>query len=285
MHMAKKISVVAAGLLAASLLNSPAQPATVTVTNYVTIMVTNVVTITNVVASTPPAHTSVAGTPPAPKLAPTNSWQSSISAGLSLTRGNSDTLLFSADFLTRKKTPDDEYAVRLGGSYGEQDSKQTVNNYKLAGQWNHLFTDRLFSYARADGLRDVIADVDYRFTIGPGAGYYLIKQTNMTLAAEAGAAFEAQKLGGQNETFATVRLAERFERKLNDHVRLWENLEVLPQVEQFDNYVINAEIGVEAALTKTLSLKTYLDDSYQSQPAKGKDKNDAKIIAAVAYKF
>ena len=283
MHMAKKISVVAAGILAASLLNSAAQPAVVTVTNYVTVVVTNVVTITNVVASSPPA--SAAGAPAAQKSPSTNLWQSSISAGLSLTRGNSDTTMFSADFQTRKKTPANEYALRLGGSYGEQDSKETVNNYKLAGQWNHFFIEQFFGYLRADGLRDVIADLDYRFTIGPGAGYYLLKQTNTTLAAEAGAAFEAQKLGGQDVTFATMRLAERFEHKLNDHVRVWENVEFLPQVEQFDNYVVTAEIGFETTLTKTLSLKTYLNDSYQNQPAKGKEKNDAKIVAAVAYKF
>jgi putative salt-induced outer membrane protein YdiY len=283
MKIGKEPFLLIAGILAASLLKSTAQPTVVTVTNYVTVVVTNVVTITNVVASGPPA--TAAGASPAPKLAPTNSWQSSISAGLSLTRGNSDSMLFSADFLTKKKTPTDEYGFRLGGSYGDQNSKETVNNYKVAGQWNHFFIEQFFSYLRADGLRDVIADLDYRFTIGPGAGYYLIKQTNTTLAAEVGAAFEAQKLGGQDVTFATVRLAERFERKLNDHVRLWENVEFLPQVEQFDNYVVTAEIGVETSLTKTLSLKTYLNDSYQNQPAKGKEKNDAKIIAAVAYKF
>jgi hypothetical protein len=46
-----------------------------------------------------------------------------------------------------------------------------------------------------------------------------------------------------------------------------------------------AEIGVEAALTKSFSLKTFLDDSYLNQPAPGKLKNDAELIAALSYKF
>jgi putative salt-induced outer membrane protein YdiY len=212
-------------------------------------------------------------------------WQSSASAGLTLTRGNSQTLLFTADVQTQKKMPENEFMLGLGGAYGDQNSKDTVNNYKAFGQWNHLFTERFFGYVRADALRDIIADLDYRFTVGPGVGYYLIKETNTTLAVEAGAAFEAQKLGKKDDTFVTARLAERFEHKFSDRARVWQSVEFLPQVDKLDNYLVNFEIGLEASLTKSFSLKTYLDDNYQNRPAAGKLKNDLKLVAAVAYKF
>ncbi len=105
------------------------------------------------------------------------------------------------------------------------------------------------------------------------------------LAAEAGAGFEAQRLGGKDENFATVRLAERFEHKFNQHARLWQSVEIMPQVDRFDNYVVNFEIGIETAITKSFSLKTYLVDTYANRPAVGRQKNDMKIVAAVAYKF
>jgi len=222
-----------------------------------------------------------------PALTPTVKypWESSVSAGLTLTRGNSDTTMFTADFLTQRKTPVDEYRIGLGGGYGDQDSKQTVNFYKAFGQWNHLFSERFYAYTRVEGLRDIIADLDYRLSIGPGVGYYLLKQTNTTLAMEVGTEFEAQDLGGQDQVFDTVRLAERFEHKFNAHARLWESAEIFPQVDKFDNYVVNVEIGVETSLTKSFSLKTFLDDSYANRPAPDKLKNDAKLIAAIAYKF
>ena len=139
---------------------------------------------------------------------------------------------------------------------------------------------------RADALRDVIADVDYRFTVGPGAGYYLIKETNTTFATEIGAAYEAQHLDSKREqSFATVRFAERFEHKFSARARVWENVEFLPQVDAWDNYSINAEVGAEAALTKAFSLKAFVDDNYLAEPAPGKVKNDAKLIAALSYKF
>ncbi len=212
-------------------------------------------------------------------------WNSSVSAGLTLTRGNTETMLFTTDLQTDKKTPDNEYSFGGGVAYGTQDSKDTVNNYKAYGQWNHLFSDKFYGYLRADALRDIIADLDYRFTIGPGVGYYFIKEANTTLAGEAGAAQEFQRIGSKSESFVTARLAERFEHKFTDRARLWQSVEVLPQVDKLDNYVVNFEIGVEASISKSFSLKTYLDDSYTRIPAAGRLKNDAKLVAGIAYKF
>ena len=250
-----------------------AQTSVVTVTNVVTVYVTNVVTVTKEAAA-------------APALAPAApAWNSSISAGLSLTRGNSQTMLFSADFLTEKKTPVNEYSLGAAIAYGTQNSADTINNYKGFAQWNHLFSDRFFGYVRTDALRDIISDIDYRLSIGPGAGYYLIKATNTTLAVEGGVDAEFQNLGGHDQQFATLRIAERFEHKFTERARVWQRVEFLPQVDKFDNYVVNFEIGVEAAISKSFSLKTYLDDTYANQPAAGRLKNDAKIVAGVSYKF
>jgi len=271
--------IVAAVVLAAGLLNSQAQSDTATVTNVVTVLVTNVVTVTNVVESAPPPAPAVE------EAIPKYPWESSITAGLTLTRGNSHTLLYSGVFLTTKKTPDNEYSIGADGAYGSQDSVDNVNTYGGFIQWNHLFSERFYSYVRGDARRDLIAGVDYRFNIGPGAGYYLIKGTNTTLAVEAGAGYQYEHLGEDYNSFMTARAAERFEHKFNDRARLWQSVEYLPQVDKLENYIVNFEIGIETSITKSFSLKTYLDDSYASQPADGRLKNDIKLVSGIAYKF
>jgi putative salt-induced outer membrane protein YdiY len=270
------------GILWALSFGASAQTNVYTVTNVITVLVTNVVTVTNVVATTPVtalAAVSVSKTPAE------NPWESSVSAGLTLTRGNKQSMLFSADLQTAKKTPLNEYSLGLAAAYGNQNQQDTVNNYKAFGQWNHLFSERFFGYMRGDALRDVIADLDYRFSIGPGAGYYFIKAKHTTLAVEAGLGEEFQNLGGADSAFTTARLGERFEHKFSDRARLWQNVELLPQVDKLDNYVVNFEIGIEASISKSFSLKTYLDDSYQNRPAAERLKNDAKIVSGVSYKF
>jgi len=66
---------------------------------------------------------------------------------------------------------------------------------------------------------------------------------------------------------------------------MWQSLEFLPQVDRFGNYLINFEIGAEAALNKTFSLLTYIQDSYDNEPAVGRKNNDLKLVAAIAAKF
>ncbi len=279
------ILLVAASVLEGFSASPSAQTNVYTVTTVVTILVTNVVTITNVIASAPVPAALTEARPAGVVMATKYPWASSVSAGLTLTRGNSHTILYSGAFATDKKTPDNEYSLGASGAYGSQDSVQNVNNYSGFGQWNHLFTEKFYGYARVDAMRDVIADLDYRFNLGPGVGYYLLKQTNTTLAVEAGIGYQDEHLGGEYNSFATARLAERFEHKFGDRARFWQNAEFLPQVNKLQNYAINFEVGVEAAITRTFSLKTCLDDSYQSEPAAGRYRNDVKLISGVSYKF
>jgi putative salt-induced outer membrane protein YdiY len=283
-----QLTVLAGGVLWMSLLHASAQTEPVTQTNIVTVVVTNVVTltqtnvvtVTNVVPPAPPGTPAVAATEV--KKYP---WDSSVSAGLTMTRGNSHTLLYSGTFQTAKKTPENEFQFGAKGAYGSQDSQANVNNYGGYGQWNHLFTERFYVYVRVEALRDVISDLDYRFNVGPGLGYYLVKETNTTLSVEGGAGMQYQHLGNNYSSYGTLRGAENFEHKFNGFVRIWEKAEILPQLDKYQNYVVNAEIGLESSLTKTLALKTYLDDTYQSEPASGRVRNDVKLVTAVAYKF
>lgn len=213
-------------------------------------------------------------------------WASSANAGLTLTRGNSDTLLFTVKLLTDKKTPVNEYNFDADGAYGDNNSVKSAETLHGFGQWNHLFSDKFYGYVRLEGLHDGIAGVKYRFTLGPGAGYYLIKDTHTTLATEIGGSYVFEKLGDEDTAYETLRFAERFEHKFKNYgARTWETLEILPQVDNFNNYLMNAEVGIEAAIAKNLSLQAYIDDNFNNQPAAGLKKNDVKLVSGISYKF
>lgn len=259
-----------------------AQTNYVTVTNFVTVTITNVVVITNTAMG---PITLGAPTVEAPHKTAKYPWNNSMSAGLTLARGNTDITQVSADYSVMKKTPKDQYSASAGLAYGEQDSRQTADSYKGAIRWDHLFTERFYSYTQGEGLRDYIADVSYRLTVGPGLGYYVLKNTNTSLALGGGVNFESQALGNQGNNFATLRFADKFEYKFNSHARIWQNVELLPQVDRWDNYLVNFEIGAEASITKSFSLKSYLDDNYNNRPAAEHVKNDVRLVAGLAYKF
>ncbi|MEJ0089433.1 MAG: DUF481 domain-containing protein [Limisphaerales bacterium] len=263
----------------------------ITVTNFVTI--TNYVTVTNIVAA-PRAQETSGTLSKTEAMTSTNAitqpvkhpWESSLGVGFSLTRGNSDTLLFTAGIQTHKKTPENEISFGVDGAYGENNSVANVNTVHGISQYNHLFSEKFYLYARTEALHDGIADLQYRINIGPGVGYYFLKETNTTFAGEFGSTYVTQRLGNEDHNYVTFRLAERFEYKFKKYgARVYENVEFLPQVNKFENYIINAEVGIETSITKTISLKTSLTDNFNNEPAAGRQKNDARIVSGVTYKF
>lgn len=220
-----------------------------------------------------------------PPEKPKDAWTVTLSLGVSVTTGNSDTQLYTADALGVKKWNQNELSLHAFGSYGENEGDQNVGNAGFAAQYNRLFTDRWYAYGRFTAFEDSIADIDYRFTIGAGAGYYFIKNEKTSLAGEVGPGYVWQKLGGVTDDFFTIRFAQTFEHKFSKTARIWEAVEYLPQVEDFGNYILNAILGVEAGLYGNLKLQVKAMDTYQSRPAVGREKNDLQVTAGLAYTF
>ncbi|MGH7942991.1 MAG: DUF481 domain-containing protein [Limisphaerales bacterium] len=232
---------------------------------------------------------TVTNTPPKPK------WVGDVSAGVTLTRGNSDTTLANLTANVDRKTDANEYNFGGYATYGKarvMSGTATIDSTTAQDadgffQYNQMFTPRFYGYARVEGLHDDIADIHYRLTIGPGVGYYFIKNSRTSFSGEAGPAYISQSIGSSKQNFVALRVAEKFSYQLTSLTRLWENAEIDPDLQNTKSYIVTSEIGVAADITpdKSLSLNVFLDDDFQSQPAQGREKNDAKIVAAVDYKF
>jgi len=224
---------------------------------------------------------------PAPAPEAKKGWETTAAAGLTLTRGTRDTLLVTAGLNTSRKWERDEAAFGVSGGYGEDNS--VVNNEFVQGfgQYNHLFTERFYGGLRLDAAYDGIANLDYRVTLTPLAGYYLIKNAKTTLAVEVGpSAVMEQYSGESSDTYFGIRFAERFEHKLTDSTKIWESVSYVPQVDRWmENYVITAEAGIDTAITKKWSLRVVLQDIYTSEAPTGIENNELRLIAGTAYKF
>lgn len=235
------------------------------------------------------AQSNSVAAPPPPQ------WVTSAALGATLTRGNSDTTLVSAEVRTEDKWDAfNDLTLGANGLYGTQRSPGASSATETADllhgfvQYNRVFAaDKLYGFLRVDGLHDGIADIQYRLTTSPGIGYYVVKEKNTEVGVEAGPGWIDEKLGDHYENFGVFRLAERIRQTISDRARAWEMLEYLDEMDKLDNYIVNAEIGIEADLTKkkNLSLRVTLDDNYNNEPAAGRLKNDLKLITAIAYKF
>jgi len=212
-------------------------------------------------------------------------WDGNVAVGITATAGNSDSVMSTAKFQTHRKTPSNELTLGGDAAYGETGSTENEETLHGFGQYNQPFSDRWYGYVRADALHDGIADVRFRLTFSPGTGYYFIKKPQTSLVGELGPGVLYEKLDGEYQTYPTLRMAENFEHKFNDHARFWQKVEFLPEADKPDNFLVNAEVGVETALTQKISLQIYVDDSFANKPAPGRKDNDVKLVSGLAYKF
>jgi len=209
---------------------------------------------------------------------------SSIALGVTLNDGNSDNSMFNGS-MTLDYNPDANTAVRtaLDAAYGETEGDKSTDNAKALADYKHLFNERCFAYVNTSVGYDDIADVDYRWIISAGPGYYLIKKEEVYLTLEGGPALISEKKGGESTENISLRAANRYERVMETGAKYWQSTEYLPFIDDFGTYILNAEIGVEAPISKTLNIRLVVKDTYDSDPAPDSESNDVTVIGALAY--
>ena len=217
-------------------------------------------------------------------------WSGSGALGLTATKGNSDTLQFNANAqIAREFSAKDTAAFGVSYTFAQDKTsgvkKTTASAVQAFGDYKHLFSERIYGGLRVDFFHDDIADLRYRFIVGPLLGYYFIKSETTRFSAEAGPSVVVEDVGGNDDSYMTVRVSERLEHQVNRGWKVWQTADFFPQIDETDNYLIVAEIGSESALSSKLSLRLVLQDKYDNQPAAGKKKNDLTFITALVCKF
>ena len=210
------------------------------------------------------------------------------SAGLTLTDGNSETLAANAALKTEgDKEGLGSVLAGVEANYGESTVDEvedtTVENAKVFANVKKTLSPRTFGYLDASVLYDDVALIDYRATVGPGLGAYLIKNDKRTLSLEAGPSYVWEQVDGASDDYLALRFAERYTCQISATAKIVQSLEYMPAADDFDDYLLNGEIGVEAAMTERVSLKLVLQDKYDSTPATETEYNDLSLIAGLGF--
>ncbi len=217
-------------------------------------------------------------------------WLTSIGFGGSLTSGNSDTLGLNLSVGSEKKTEKNEFALGLSGSYGETDSETSTEIANLFFNYKRMF-DKSYIFSNTSLFHDKIALIAYRFTTAVGYGRNVIDSGRTTLGLEGGVAYihedyEDDPTGDMPTLDAddkfSLRLANNFEYRFSPTAKIWQTAEYMPEFDDFDSYLVNAAIGVEAAMTTTLSLRFSIEDRYNSRPPYDSKRNDLISVIALA---
>lgn len=216
--------------------------------------------------------------------AQTNEWKTSISLGVNSTDGNSDTLSLNGGILSEKITDKDSWRIGADGQYGETDGEKNNEQAKGLAAYRHILTGRTYGLLGMTLAYDAVADIDYRLAVSPGLGYYFLKDDKATLGVELGPTWIKEKVSGVEDDYFAARLGERFDYKVSATAKIWQAAEYLPSVDDAqDDYLFNAEIGIEAQVNAKVALRLVAKDTYDSTPGEDREKNDTSVVGALVY--
>lgn len=218
---------------------------------------------------------------------PAEGFDTSLSLGLTLTDGNSNTTLANASLSTIGRKPGvGRLRAGVEGSYGESKvdgvNQTTMEELRAFANAHKNISARTFFALHGDALYDDIAEIDYRITVSPGIGYTLIDGSSLTLSTEVGPAYLWEKVSKQTDDYFAIRFAERLDYRMSETARLWQSAEYLPKSDDFNDYLLSAELGAEASLTSRMSLRILLRNEYDNTPGTGLKHNDLTLISGVS---
>ena len=220
--------------------------------------------------------------PPPPALT------GSLSAGLSMTSGNTDTSAFNVAF-NLVYDPKTHGVFKADAFYLRSTTNGDATTDKAAGslRYEYGLTDRIYAFAQVGYQRDKFKNIVYLFTPMAGGGYYFIKQKSLELGVDVsiGGAFEKDS-GYDPSNSGAFSVGQSFLWRISPHATFTEKASGLWRMNRVSDAFYHFEMGIAASLTKSSELKiTYLVDVKNEPNPDTLKKTDSALIAAFVYKF
>jgi len=213
-------------------------------------------------------------------------WETELALGANLSRGNNDSQRVKAEIKSTRTTEVDRLTLALAAETGQNEGTTTAEYIDGEADYSRDIHERLYWYALLNGRRDAIADLEYRVTLSPGIGYTVVDEEAWDFSFEAGPAYVLEKLEEQDaENSLRGRLGQELHWQISSFAKLFQSSEFLINAQDTNDWIIEAEVGVETSITKSFSLRFGAKDTYDNQPAVDRVKNDIQLNTAIVYKF
>jgi len=237
-------------------------------------------------ASVTPVSISKASAVPPAKPAPTKYWSGEVFAGTDLAYGQKNRELYSGrlklNYVQAPVRNNLDYLFTYGRTEGELSANRMDGLVKTDVDVAH----RTYAYSLGAAGYDEIRKIDWRYEVGPGAGYQLLKFTNFLLRVESGFHYQVQNFDGDRQDEAYYhRFAQDIKWNLGPQFSLDEKAEYMPELDDLHMYKLRMEANVRYWLNSNLSLNFTVINLYDTMTAPGVGQNDLQLRSSIGMKF
>jgi len=203
------------------------------------------------------------------------------------TAGNTEVTTLSAknNFVYRL-APERRIAWKLAVLYGETEGEKTAESYFTELRAEEDLSEKVGAYLLGGWLKDTFAGVDPRYYVGLGAIYKFLPGPVHLLVGEAGLTYTTEDYtDGTDKEFIGGRVFMKYELAFHENAKFTQTVEWLPDFENTDDWLLNSETAVLAALNSYLSLRTSYVVKYDNEPVAGLEDTDTILSVALVVNY
>ena len=220
----------------------------------------------------------------------TDFWGGFFDAGLSTTRGNSDTLSFTLGAKAVRAAPSDKITVYMNSIYAKNSvtgTSLTTAHAITGGLRGDLnVSPKFFAFGFTDFEFDQFQMLDLRNVLGGGAGYHAVKTKRTVFDLSAGGAYDqAFYSTGVNLRYADVVLGEELSYQISNRSSFTENLQFYPNMSKTGQYRGTFDSSITTKLSNWLNWQVSFQDRYVSNPIPGIKNNDLLLTTGIRITY
>jgi hypothetical protein len=220
----------------------------------------------------------------------TDFWSSFFDVGISLTRGNADSLNVALQGSAIREAPKNkftthgEYVVAKSTTAGVTSTTANATRGRLHDEIS--LTDRVFVFASSDFEHNPIQLLDFRYVLDGGVGYHVIKTMTKTFDLFGGGSYKHDAFStGLTVKSAQALVGEEFDYKLNDRSALSERMTFYPNLSQRGEYYLTLDSTASTRLYRWISWQVTFSDRYLTNSVPGTKKNDLLLTTGLRMTF
>lgn len=218
----------------------------------------------------------------------TKPWSDEAELSYVATSGNSEVETLAAkNLFTLKFAEHMQFLWKLAALKGRTDGALTAERYLTDFRLEHRYSERAYTYVNAGWLSDNFAGLDSRVDSGLGGGYRFFIGPKSFLKSEAGFNAVRERYTDSTERrFAEGRLFGEYSYAFSAKNKFTQSVEYLYDFDNSQNYRVNSETALRAALNDHLSLKLSYLIKYDHEPVPPTlEKRDTVLSTAIVANF
>ncbi|MCC5834486.1 MAG: DUF481 domain-containing protein [Opitutales bacterium] len=204
-------------------------------------------------------------------------WSYQAGADISGRSGNADSQRVGMNFRAVLSGPNDRLEFYGSYDYAETDGQRGADELKGGTRFTSFFSGDMGWFLRTELERDTFEGIDFRSTNAAGLTYRFIKRDGMDLEGSAGFSYRYETyMDGGTEDYPGLDFGLLFNWRFADWGRLTSTVSYVPSVEDFRDYLLEQDTGVEIPLGSSdfWRLRIGLNNRYNSDPDTGREKLD-----------